>query len=90
MEGNNSYGASWAEQYDSSGYPEPAFAGATTTATKTSGDSSSKTAKYKHMVGEGLGKTKAVAFIGAKKVKGGTSSGLRWIKDKYHKTTQKH
>ncbi|KAF5459848.1 hypothetical protein F2P56_019762, partial [Juglans regia] len=84
MEGNNSYEASWADQWDYSN-PDPVPAGANTSA-----KNNSTTAKYKQKVGEGLGKTKAVASTGVKKVKEGTSSGLRWIKDKYHKTTQKH
>ena len=37
-----------------------------------------------------LGKTKAVASTGVKKLKEGTSVGFQWIKTKYHKTTQKH
>ncbi|TKY73459.1 hypothetical protein E2542_SST02211 [Spatholobus suberectus] len=36
-----------------------------------------------------LGKTKAVASTGVKKLKEGTSVGLQWIKTKYNKTTQK-
>ncbi|KAG2675770.1 hypothetical protein I3843_12G022300 [Carya illinoinensis] len=84
MEGNHSYGASWADQWDYSN-PDPVPAGATTSAMN-----NSTTAKYKQKVGEGLGKTKVVASNGVKKVKEGTSSGLRWIKEKYRKTTQKH
>ena len=37
-----------------------------------------------------LGKTKAVASTGVKKLKEGTSVGIQWIKTKYNKTTQKH
>ncbi|CAN6815078.1 unnamed protein product [Brassica oleracea] len=37
----------------------------------------------------GLGKTKAAASSGFKKVKTGTSLGLSWVKDKYTKTTSK-
>lgn len=80
MEGNSSYGTSWADQWDSNPDPAPAHA-------EKSGGS---TAKYKQKVGEGLGKTKAVASNGLKKVKEGSSVGLRWIKEKCHKTTQKH
>ncbi|XVF09217.1 hypothetical protein REPUB_Repub07fG0073000 [Reevesia pubescens] len=84
MEGNNnSYGTSWADQWDYNYDPAPA-----TTADKKK--KSSNTAKYKQKVGDGLEKTKAVASTGLKKVKEGTSLGIQWIKDKYHKTTQKH
>ncbi|XWS60672.1 hypothetical protein CRYUN_Cryun07bG0056000 [Craigia yunnanensis] len=83
MEGNNnSYGTSWADQWD---YNDPAPA-STTQSSKNGGT----TAKYKQKVGEGLGKTKAVASTGMKKVKEGTSLGIQWVKAKYHKTTQKH
>ncbi|CAJ1975205.1 unnamed protein product [Sphenostylis stenocarpa] len=37
-----------------------------------------------------LGKTKAVASSGVKKLKEGTSLGFQWIKTKYHKTTHKN
>lgn len=52
------------------------------------------TAKYKQKVGERLGRTKVVAKVVAstnvKKVKEETTLGFYWIKDKYHKTTQKN
>ncbi|OMO77565.1 Alpha-N-acetylglucosaminidase [Corchorus capsularis] len=51
--------------------------------------SSTRSAKYKQKVGQGLDKTKAVASTGVNKVKQGTSLGIQWIKNKYHKTTQK-
>ncbi|GMY18925.1 CDP-diacylglycerol-glycerol-3-phosphate 3-phosphatidyltransferase [Fagus crenata] len=60
--------------------PVPAAAG-----TKKSGG---RTAKYKQKIGEAL--EKAVASIAVKKVKEGISVGFQRIKDKYHKTTQKH
>ncbi|XWS51024.1 hypothetical protein CRYUN_Cryun12cG0140900 [Craigia yunnanensis] len=85
MEGNNnSYGTSWADQWD---YNDPAPAASTGNKKKSSNGGTS--AKYKQKVGEGLGKTKAVASTGVKKVKEGTSLGIQWIKDKYQKTTQK-
>lgn len=37
-----------------------------------------------------VGKSKAVASTGVKKLKEGTSVGFQWIKTKYNKTTQKH
>ena len=88
MEGNNSsYGTSWADQWD---YHDPAPATTAYDKKKSSSSNGSATAKYRQKVGEGLGKTKAVASTGVKKVKEGTSMGIQWIKDKYHKTTQKH
>uniref|UniRef100_A0A7N0VMH8 CDP-diacylglycerol-glycerol-3-phosphate 3-phosphatidyltransferase n=1 Tax=Kalanchoe fedtschenkoi TaxID=63787 RepID=A0A7N0VMH8_KALFE len=80
MEVNNSY-TSWADQWDTrSDYPgEPKH---------NSGGGGAE--KYKKKVGEGLEKTKTVAATGFKKVKVGTSAGLHWIKDKYHKTTSKN
>ncbi|KAG7560070.1 hypothetical protein ISN45_Aa05g016270 [Arabidopsis thaliana x Arabidopsis arenosa] len=72
---------SWADQWDkdqSSGK------------TNDGGDSRGTSAKYKEKVGVGLGKTKAAASSGLKKVKIGTSLGLSWVKDKYNKTTTKN
>ncbi len=80
MEGNKSYGTSWADQWDDG--PDPVMVG--------SNKKSNNTTKYKQKLGEGLGKTKAVASTGMKKLKDGTSVGLHWIKTKYAKTTQKH
>ncbi|CAK9138668.1 unnamed protein product [Ilex paraguariensis] len=76
MEGNNSYGTSWADQWDSGPDPvayEPK---------KNGSGGGGMTAKYGKKVGEGLGKTKAVASTGVKKVKEGTTTGFQWIKDK--------
>ncbi|PON47600.1 CDP-diacylglycerol-glycerol-3-phosphate 3-phosphatidyltransferase [Parasponia andersonii] len=81
----SSYETSWADQWDYN--PDPIYD------PKKSGASSSSSGsggKYKQKVGEGLVKTKAVASSGVKKVKEGTTVGFQWIKDKYHKTTQKH
>ncbi|XP_021912310.1 uncharacterized protein LOC110826036 [Carica papaya] len=80
MAGN---GTSWADQWDYNSDPSPYT-------TKNTTESSTGAGKYKQKVGEGIGKTKAVASSGFKKVKEGTSVGLQWVKDKYHKTTQKH
>ncbi|KAJ8753497.1 hypothetical protein K2173_022738 [Erythroxylum novogranatense] len=85
MAANSSYDKSWADQWDVDD-PVSYRSSSTTTPNK----SSSTTAKYKQKVGEGLGKTKAVASTGVKKVKEGTSTGFQWIKEKYHKATQKH
>ncbi|KAM7479940.1 hypothetical protein LguiA_028153 [Lonicera macranthoides] len=78
MEGNSSYGTSWADQWDNGPDPAPAHV------------QTGPRAKYGKKVGDGFGKTKAVASNGMKKVKSGTSVGIQWIKSKYQKTTQKH
>ncbi|TKY55159.1 hypothetical protein E2542_SST19573 [Spatholobus suberectus] len=78
MDGNNY--SSWADQWDDG--PDPVTVG--------SKKSNGNTAKYKQKLGEGFGKTKAVASTGVKKLKDGTSVGLHWIKTKYSKATQKH
>ncbi|KAL5064695.1 hypothetical protein RYX36_026432 [Vicia faba] len=75
----NSYGTSWADQWDNG--PDPIMAGS---------KNKNSTTKYKEKVGEGLGKTKVVASSGMKKIKDGTSVGLNWIKTKYSKATNKH
>ncbi|TQD86318.1 hypothetical protein C1H46_028149 [Malus baccata] len=79
--GKANHEGSWADQWDynNSSYPvEP----------KGSSDGGTA-AKYKQKVGEGLVKTKAVASVGAKKVKEGASAGFHWIKEKCQKVTQK-
>ncbi|KAL7192046.1 hypothetical protein ACSBR2_023987 [Camellia fascicularis] len=81
MESNNSYGTSWADQWDYNSDPLP-----TAETKKSSGAGGGGFGKK---VGEGFGKTKVVASTGMKKVKEGTTVGFQWIKDKYHKTTQK-
>ncbi|KAK7291657.1 hypothetical protein RIF29_06972 [Crotalaria pallida] len=81
MNGNsNSYGTSWADQWDNG--PDPETVG--------HDKKSNNSAKYKQKLGEGLGKTKAVASTGMKKLKDGTSVGFNWIKTKYSNTKQKH
>ena len=82
MEVSTSYGTSWADQWDNG--PDPVFV----EANNSSGGGGVK-AKYGKKVGEGLGKTKTAASRGVTKVKEGTSVGVQWIKDKYHKTTLK-
>ncbi|GFS32660.1 hypothetical protein Acr_00g0023820 [Actinidia rufa] len=49
------------------------------------GSSSSTTAGRNNKVGEGFGKAKSAASTSVKKVKQGTSTSLRWIKDICHK-----
>lgn len=84
MEGtnHNSYGTSWADQWDSG--PDPVTVGHNNNHNNGNG-------KYKQKVGEGLQKTKAVAKTGFTKIKEGTSVGFNWIKTKYNnnKTTTK-
>ncbi|OEL26593.1 hypothetical protein BAE44_0012387 [Dichanthelium oligosanthes] len=38
---------------------------------------------------EGLVKAKAAALVGAHKVKSGTSSGIKWVKEQYQKRASK-
>jgi hypothetical protein len=73
----NSYGTSWADQWDNG--PDPIMVG--------SSNNNKSTTKYKEKLGDGLGKTKVVASTGMKKLKDGTSVGLHWIKTK---VTRKH
>ncbi|KAK9063195.1 hypothetical protein SSX86_017065 [Deinandra increscens subsp. villosa] len=80
MSGNNSYGSSWADQWDHNPDPMPAA----NFSKNTGGGGGGVAGKYGKKVGV---KTKEVAVTGAKKVKHGASIGIQWIKDKYHKTT---
>lgn len=76
----NTSETSWADQWD----PEPAYDG------YYKNNNRSTTSKFSNKVGDKFDKTKAVASTGVKKVKEGTRAGFHWIKDKYHKTTQKN
>lgn len=88
MEGvNNSYGTSWADQWDDG--PDPISVVPQKKRSNNNINNGTGAAKYKQKVGEGFDKTKTLASTGMKKVKEGTSVGLQWIKSKYHKTTQK-
>jgi hypothetical protein len=81
MESNASNGTSWADQWDYNPDPAPD--------TKKSQGGGAAIVNYSRLVVEGFGKTTAAASTGMKKVKGGASVGLHWIKDKCRKTTQK-
>lgn len=74
-------GSSWAEQWDYNHHETGSGGGG--------GGGGSARSKYTKKFGEGFAKTKAVASTGVKKMKGGASLGLHWIKDKYQKTTRK-
>lgn len=83
-----SYETSWADQWD----PEPDSYGGheKNDKKKISSSNNNYNGGAKKKVEQGLIKTKEVAATGMKKVKQGTSVGINWIKDKYHKTTQKN
>lgn len=86
-------GASWADQWDNSGDSAKGGrigGGAVVRSGENGTKSNSNTAKYKEKMGQGLDKTKAVASSCFKKLKTGSAIGFRWVKDKYHKTTNKN
>lgn len=87
MERKNTYESSWADQWD---YKYNEGPSPQESNQKSSSLGGGMKGKYGQKVEEGLGKTKAAAATGVKKVKEGTSVGFQWIKDKYQKTTQKH
>ncbi|KAL3631072.1 hypothetical protein CASFOL_024056 [Castilleja foliolosa] len=67
----------WADQWD----PQPLY-----TSFPNHSNNSSSNSKFSGK----FDKTKAAAATGAKKVKAGATAGVHWIKQIYHKTTQKH
>nr|GLL49866.1 hypothetical protein A4A49_24482 [Ipomoea trifida] len=79
MAKNPSYETSWADQWD----PEPLYE-------HKRNSNQSPPSKFSGKMGETFDKTKVVASTGVKKVKAGASASFHWIKDKYHKTSQKH
>ncbi|VVB09645.1 unnamed protein product [Arabis nemorensis] len=86
-------GASWADQWDNSGDSAKGGRNGGGAIVRSDGGgaaSNTNTAKYKEKLGQGLDKTKTVASSGFKKLKNGSALGFRWVKDKYHKTTNKH
>ncbi|TVT99275.1 hypothetical protein EJB05_55350, partial [Eragrostis curvula] len=70
MQRSNSFGASWADQWDYGGDASPRGAAR--------GHNTGKDGSG----GGAAGKTKAAAASGLKKVKEGTAQGFQWIKDK--------
>lgn len=80
-------GLTWADQWD---YKSEA---ATRGQQQQQQQQQSKLADYnkkiKSAASTGLDKAKVAASAGSKKVKSGTASGFQWIKDQYHKKTQK-
>ena len=72
MQRSNSFGTSWADQWDYGGDPSPRARG------RQDGGSGGKKQG-------GVEKTKAAAATGLRKVKEGTASGFQWIKDKCQK-----
>jgi len=70
----------WADQWGS-GDDNGASAGAG----KADGDKKTVAGNVKAAASEGLVKAKAAALVGAHKVKSGTSSGIKWVKEQYQK-----
>ncbi|CAH8390975.1 unnamed protein product [Eruca vesicaria subsp. sativa] len=81
-------GVSWADQWDNDSAKGGRVGGGAVARSSGSGPASNN--KYKEKLGQGLDKTKGVASSGFKKLKTGSAIGFRWVKDKYHKTTNKH
>ena len=74
MQRSNSFGTSWADQWDTGADPSPRAPRGRGGAGKAGG------------AGAGVGeKTKAAAAAGLRKVKEGTAHGFQWIKDKCQK-----
>ncbi|XP_040378640.1 uncharacterized protein LOC121053971 [Oryza brachyantha] len=76
----------WAEQWGSGGDGSSKKGGAG------SGSGEKKTTvagNVKAAASESLVKAKAAAMVGAQKVKSGTSSGIKWVKEQYQKRASK-
>ncbi|CAL9120758.1 unnamed protein product [Musa textilis] len=78
MERSSSFGTSWADQWDYSDHGRQL------------GEKKKKKSSGGGGWKSGVEKTKAAASAGLKKVKEGSSTGFRWIKDKCHERTRKH
>uniref|UniRef100_A0A0E0KFR5 Uncharacterized protein n=1 Tax=Oryza punctata TaxID=4537 RepID=A0A0E0KFR5_ORYPU len=78
----------WADQWGSSGGDGSFKKGGA----GSSGNNSEKktvAGNVKAAASESLVKAKAAALVGAHKVKSGTSSGIKWVKDQYQKRAGK-
>ncbi|GLJ55568.1 hypothetical protein SUGI_1193360 [Cryptomeria japonica] len=80
-----SFGLTWAEQWDYAFNDQEAAAQKNKSIITRLADYNKK---MKSAALLGLEKSKAVAFLGAKKVKGGTKSSLHWVKDHCDKKSQ--
>ncbi|XP_074587976.1 uncharacterized protein LOC141843825 [Curcuma longa] len=78
MERSSSPGTSWADQWDY-GDHGGSSAAAAAGKNKKGGGGGIRNSRWK----SGVGKTKAVASSGLKKVKEGAVNGFNWIKTKY-------
>ncbi|WOG99511.1 hypothetical protein DCAR_0518864 [Daucus carota subsp. sativus] len=80
MDRNGSHDKSWADQWDSN--PDRFL-------NNSNVSHDSRGSKYGKKVNEGLGKTKAAAYVGFKKMKAATFVCSRWIKQKYQARANK-
>ncbi|KAJ7554800.1 hypothetical protein O6H91_05G009600 [Diphasiastrum complanatum] len=89
MEGSKGSELSWADQWDYKYNDEE-----TTRGYHADEGSSRKkklteyNQKLKSASKTGFVKAKSAAVVGAGKVKAGTSTGIKWVKEQYHKRTQ--
>ncbi|PAN46351.1 hypothetical protein PAHAL_9G179300 [Panicum hallii] len=69
----------WADQWGSGGDDGGSGGG------KADGNKKTVAGNVKAAASGGLVKAKAAALVGAHKVKSGTSSGIKWVKEQYQK-----
>lgn len=82
---------SWAETWGTGGLGDrDAVTADTTHAEKKKHNSNGTLANVKSAAYTGLTKAKVVAVLGAQKVKNGTVTGIKWVKEKYQKKGSDH
>ncbi|XP_062209321.1 uncharacterized protein LOC133911135 [Phragmites australis] len=79
----------WADQWGSGDNGSLKRAGGNGSSINAKADKKTVTGNVKAAASEGFIKAKAAALVGAQKVKSGTSSGIKWVKEQYQKRTSK-
>ncbi|KAJ4783015.1 hypothetical protein LUZ62_067272 [Rhynchospora pubera] len=82
---------SWAETWGQGGMGDRSAQTADTThEDKKKSNSNGTLANVKSVAYTGLTKAKVVVVLGAQKVKNGTVTGIKWVKEKYQKKGSAH
>lgn len=84
--GSKNDAPTWADQWGSGG--DGSFKKGSGSGTPNS-EKKTVTGNVKAKASESFVKVKAAALVGAQKVKSGTSSGIKWVKEQYQKRGSK-
>ncbi|KAJ7537714.1 hypothetical protein O6H91_11G018100 [Diphasiastrum complanatum] len=85
----NTNGVSWAEQWDHKNGDHVPVRGQETAAKPGNTKLAEYEKKMRAAASTGYEKAKVAAAVSAQKVKVGTTTGIKWVKDQYQKRTKK-